>query len=149
MGMREFACTCGQQHAVVMDVHPLSRWVPEFLVDILRETVDTTDEFSEFTTAHTMGMVVEEFPDAVATADVSEEGEVGYALVWITEFDSRRLHEVVVELLIELMEHAISHAEDTSAITEFEEQMLEFDVSAFVEEYRQEREFEHEHDSPV
>ena len=149
LGVREFACDCGARHAVVMDVHPLGRFVPEFLVDVLRETIDTADEFPEFTTAHLMGMVTEEFPDQVASADCSEDGQVGYALVWVTDFESRRLHEVVVELVVELMEHAVSHADDGSAMTEFEQRMAEFDVETFVAEYREERDFEDEYDTAV
>ena len=149
MGMREFTCDCGERHAVVVDVHPLSRFVPEFLVETLRATVDTADDSPEFSTTHLMGIVLEEFPQQVVGADVSDDGHVGYAMVWVSDFDSRRLHEIAVELVVELMEHAISHAEDESATSEFEEQMLEFDVSAFVEEYRRERDFQSEHDSPV
>ncbi len=149
LGQREYQCSCGEIHAVVMDAHPLGRFVPEFLADVLRETVDTADDFEEFTLAHVMGMVLEEFPEQVASADVSDDGQVGYALVWMTDFDARRLHEIIVELLVELMEHAISHAESGEAMTEFEQQMLEFDVAAFVEEYRQERDFESEHDTAV
>jgi hypothetical protein len=67
----------------------------------------------------------------------------------VTDFDARRLHEVAVELIVELMEHAVSHAEDEGSVSAFEEQMLQFDVSEFVEQYRREREFETEHDSPV
>ncbi|MFC6835016.1 DUF5815 family protein [Halomarina ordinaria] len=148
MGMREFACPCGGTHAVVMDMHPLSRWVPEDLVAVLRETVGTTTGES-FDTVHVMGMVLEEFPEAVASEDTSEDGHVGFALVWVTDFDSRRLHEVVVELLVELMEHAVSHASDESAMTEFERQMLEFDVGAFVEQYRAQRDFDDEFDRPA
>ncbi len=149
MGMREFACDCGERHAVVVDVHPLSRFVPEFLVETLRATVDTADESPEFSTTHLMGIVLEEFPERVVAADVSDDGNVGYAMVWVSDFDSRRLHEIAVELIVELMEHAISHAENGDAMSQFEEQMLEFDVSAFVEEYRRERDFETEHDSAV
>ena len=149
MGLREFSCPCGETHAVVMDVHPLSRFVPEFLVAILRETVETADDYEEFTTAHAMGIVMEEFPEAVATADVSQDGSVGYAMIWVTDFDDRRLHEVVVELIVELMDHAVSHAEDDGAVSEFERQMLEFDVSEFVEEYRAERDLEDEHDTAI
>ena len=96
-----------------------------------------------------MGIVLEEFPEKVVGADTSDDGVVGYAMVWVSEFDSRRLHEIAVELIVELMEHAISHAESDDAMTEFEQQMLEFDVSEFVEEYRRERDFETEHDSAV
>lgn len=147
MGLREFSCDCGDAHAVVVDVHPLSRFVPEFLVDVLRATVETADDSPEFSTTHLMGIVLEEFPERIVAEDVSEDGNVGYAMLWVADFDSRRLHEVAVELLVELMEHAVSHAEDDSAVSEFEEQMLEFDVAAFVEEYRRERDFESEHDT--
>jgi hypothetical protein len=147
LGLREYDCACGATHAVVMDVHPLGRFVPEFLADVLRETIETDDEFEEFTTAHVMGIVREEFPDTVVSEDVSENGHVGYSLVWLTDFDARRLHEVVVELLVELMDHAVSHADDEAAVSEFEEWLAEFDVEAFVDQYRQEREFESEHDS--
>jgi hypothetical protein len=149
LGLREHECSCGDRHGVVMDVHPLGRFVPESVVDVLRTAIDTADDYEEFTTPHVMGMVVEEFPDAVVSADVSGDGDVGYALVWVTEFDDRRLHEVVVELLVELMEHAISHAEDGSAMSEFESRMEEFDVSAFVEQYRRERDFEAEDDRAI
>jgi hypothetical protein len=148
MGMREISCACGDRHAVVVDVHPISRFVPEDIADVLRETVETDDEFPEFAMPHLMGVVIEEFPDSVAVADVSENGQVGYALLWISTFDSRRLHEVVVELLVEMMEHAVSHGDETTK-SEFETQMLNFDVGAFVEEYREKREFESEVDTPV
>ena len=95
-----------------------------------------------------MGMVLEEFPERVAVADVSDDGRVGYALVWLSAFDARRLHEIVVELLVELMEHAASHG-DSEKKERFERQMTEFDIAAFVETYRREREFESEFDAPV
>ena len=148
MGMREFRCDCGETHAVVVDVHPLGRFVPESIADVLRETIDTADEFPEFGTVHLMGIVMEEFPDSIASTDVSEDGHVGYSLVWVAAFDSRRLHEIVVELLVELMEHAVSHGGDDVA-SEFESQMQAFDVEAFVEAYRQEREFDSEFDEPL
>jgi len=141
MGMREFDCSCGECHAIVTDVHPPGRFLPESLVAILRETIDTQSG-DELDTMHLLGMVVEEFPEQVASKDVSENGSVGYALVWVSTFDSRRLHEVVVELVVELMEHAISHAEDDEAVSSFEEQMLDFDVSEFVTQYRRERDFQ-------
>lgn len=149
MGLREFTCPCGETHAVVTDVHPLGRFVPESLADVLRATVEPDDEFDEFTTAHLMGMVLEEFPEAVVAEDVSDDGEVGYSMLWVTDFDSRRLHEIVIELLVELMEHAMSHAGDDQAMAEFESQMLDFDVAAFVEQYRQQRDFDSEHDTAI
>jgi len=96
-----------------------------------------------------MGMVLEEFPEAVVSADTSDDGSVGYAMVWVADFGARRLHEVVVELLVELMEHALSHAEDGTATAQFEQQMLQFDVAEFVEAYRGERDFEDEFDTPA
>ncbi len=149
MGMREYACSCGERHAVVMDVHPPSRFVPESIVEVLRETVETADDLGEFGTIHIMGIVLEEFPERVVAEDVSENGQVGYSMLWLTDFDSRRLHEIVVELLVELMEHAISHSEDSGATTEFERQMLDFDIEAFVSEYRAQRDFESEFDRPA
>ena len=150
MGLREFECACGKTHAVVMDMHPLSRWVPEFLVEILEETVEPAEEeYDRFTTAHVMGIVMEEVPEDVAVADTSEDGNVGYALVWVTDFDSRELHEVVVELIVELMDHAVSHAEDDAVVDEFEQEMLDFDVGEFVDQYRAQRNWETEHDSPI
>ena len=147
MGMREFGCDCGERHALVVDVHPPSRFVPESLVSVLRETIEP-EEGGEFDTMHMMGVVLEEFPEKVVAEDVAENSDVGYALVWVTAFDARRLHEVVVELVVELMEHAVSHADDDAA-DEFERQMHAFDVEAFVEQYRREREFERETDTPV
>lgn len=150
LGMRALACACGDVHAVVMDVHPPERFLPEFLVEVLREAVETTsEEMPEFDTPHVLGIVLEEFPDDVSFADVTEAQDVGYAMVWVTSFDARRLHEIIVELVIELMEHAISHAENDDAVTEFESQMLEFDVGEFVEQYRAQRDFEGEFDRPA
>jgi hypothetical protein len=149
MGLREYACDCGASHAVVMDVHPMGRFVPEFLADVLRETIDTADEFDEFTTAHLMGVVMEEVPEDVVSEDVSDDGSVGYSLLWLTDFDSRRLHEIVVELVVELMDHAVSHADDETAASEFEQWLHEFDVEAFVDQYREERNLESEHDTAI
>ncbi|SIR66862.1 DUF5815 family protein [Natronorubrum thiooxidans] len=146
LGMREYTCANGDTHAVVTDVHPPSRFFPESLVAVLQETIETDDEFDAFGTPHLMGIVLEEFPEKVATYDGSDDGRVGYAMVWVTEFDARRLHEIIVELVVELMDHAISHAEDDTAVTDFESQMLEFDVSEFVDQYRRQRDFESEHD---
>ncbi|AAV48046.1 DUF5815 family protein [Haloarcula sp. NS06] len=149
LGMREFACDCGQTHGVVLDPHPLARFVPEFLTEVLHATIETNDDYDEFTTVHLMGVVMEEFPEKVVAADTSEDGSVGFSLAWVSDFDSRRLHEIVVELLVELMEHAISHAEDDDVMAEFEEQMLQFDVDAFVEQYRDERNFDGRSDTAI
>ena len=145
LGMREFDCDCGETHAVVMDVHPPERFLPDFLVEVLREAVETTsEEMPEFDTPHLLGVVLEEFPEAVVADDASENADVGYAMAWVTDFDSRRLHEIVVELVVELMEHAVSHADDDEALSAFEAEMVEFDVSEFVEQYRAERDLEAE-----
>ncbi|KDE57478.1 hypothetical protein EL22_11870 [Halostagnicola sp. A56] len=149
LGMREYSCSCGETHAVVTDVHPPSRFFPESFVTVLEETIETEDEFESFGTPHLLGVTMEEFPEQVASYDAADDGSVGYTLVWVTAFDSRRLHEIVVELVVELMEHAMSHAGDDDAVSQFERQMLEFDVEAFVEEYRQAREFETEHDQAL
>ena len=149
LGMREFACDCGQTHGVVLDPHPLARFVPEFLTEVLHATIETSDDYEEFKTVHLMGVVMEEFPDKVVAADTSEDGSVGFSLAWVSDFDSHRLHEIVVELLVELMEHAISHAEDDDVMAEFEEQMLQFDVDAFVEQYRDERNFDGRSDTAI
>ncbi|MDS0299671.1 DUF5815 family protein [Halogeometricum sp. S1BR25-6] len=140
LGLREFDCPCGEAHAVVMDVHPPERFLPDFLVEVLQEAVETTsEEMPEFGTAHLMGIVLEEFPQKVVSADVSDDGDVGAGIIWVTDFDSRRLHEIIVELVVELMEHAVSHAEDDAAISNFETKMLDFDVGEFVEQYRAQR----------
>lgn len=149
MGMREYDCPCGSTHAVVMDVHPLGRWIPESIVGVLEAVVEPTDDYDVFGTIHLMGIVLEDFPDAVTVHDASDEPSVGWALLWVTAFDARRLHEIIVELLVELMDHAISHAEDDDLHDTFAEQLESFDVEGFVEEYRAAREFESERDRPV
>ncbi len=149
MGLRDLECVCGERHGVVMDVHPPTRFLPEMLVEQLRSVVDTADDLGSFGTAHLLGMVLEEYPGQVVAEDVSDHGEIGVALVWVTEFDSRRLHELVVELVVEMMDHAVSHADDEEAQAQFEEQMHEFDVETFVDRYRAQRDFADEHDTPV
>lgn len=149
MGMRELSCECGETHAVVTDVHPPSRFLPEETVADLRAVVETDDEFDQFGTPHLLGMVTEEFPDDVVSQDASEDGSVGYATVWVTDFDARRLHEVVVELVVEMMEHALSHAEGDTAREQFHEQLTAFDVETFVEQYRRERAFSDADDDPA
>jgi hypothetical protein len=140
LGMREYGCPCGARHAVVTDAHPSERFLPGVVVETLREAVETTsEEMPEFGTPHLLGLVVEEFPGEVASADVTDDPDLGYALLWVTDFDARTLHETIVELVVELMEHAVSHAEDDAAVRQFEESMLDFDVSEFVERYRAER----------
>ena len=138
LGMREFDCGCGGTHAVVTDAHPMERFLPEFLTETLVETIEAADDYGEFGTPHLLGLVLEEFPEGVVSHDASGDGQVGYAVVWVTDFDARRLHEVIVELVLELMDHAISHA-DEGAAAEFERHLFEFDVAEFVTQYRAER----------
>lgn len=151
LGMREYQCACGETHGVVMDPHPLSRFLPESAVATLGEAISVApdDEFEEFGMPHMMGIVMDDYPEDVVAHDASRDGTVGFALVWITDFDSQELHRIVVELMVEIMEHAVSHAEDESAMAAFEEELLAFDVEEFVEEYRALRDFEDEFDEPV
>jgi hypothetical protein len=151
LGMRDYHCACGGTHAVVMDPHPPARFFPEDVVAALQETIEPSedDEFDEFGTVHIMGVVMDDYPEEVVAYDAADDGSVGYAMVWVADFDSRRLHEVVVELVLELMEHAVSHAEDETAMSDFEAELLDFDIEAFVSQYRQAREFEDEWDEPV
>lgn len=142
LGMREYACACGDEHAVVLDVHPPSRFFPESFVEVLRETIDTDDQFEAFGTPHLLGIAMEEFPESFAVHEAEEDGRVGYALCWVSTFDARRLHEIIVELVLELMDHAVSHADDDAAISQFESQLMEFDVETFVETYRAQRDFD-------
>lgn len=146
LGMRELACDCGETHAVVMDVHPPTRFLPEFLVETLRETIETEDAFDAFGTPHLMGALREEQPEDVASHDASEDGTVGFGLLWIADEPPRQLHESIVDLVVELMEHAISHADDESLLSEFEEELLSFETTDFVDEYRKQRDFDGEHD---
>jgi hypothetical protein len=141
LGMREYPCRCGATHAVVMDVHPPERFLPPFLVEILEETIEPTSEaMPTFGTPHLMGLVIEEFPEAVATADVSDDGQIGAGIIWVTSFAARRLHIIIIELIVEVMDHAVSHAEDPELIASFEAEMGAFDVHEFVDIYREERE---------
>ena len=149
MGIREYDCDCGASHAVVLDAHPLARFVPEFLEQILTESIEPADDHDQFTMAHLLGVVIEEFPEKVAVADATDDGAVGFSMAWVTDFDSRRLHEIVVELIVDLMQHAVSHAEDDDMAEEFEAQMLEFDIQAFVDQYRAKRNFDDEHDTAI
>lgn len=139
--MREYSCECDEGHAVVMDVHPLGRWIPESIADVFRTSIEPTDEFDDFGTIHLMGMVLEEYPERVAVDDATDDPDVGYALMWVTSFDSRTLHRIVVELLVELIDHAIGHARDQAVETTFQEQLDEFDIDEFVDQYREQRNF--------
>lgn len=148
LGMRELQCECGSTHAVVVDAHPLSRFLPESTVSVLREVIEPNDSFPELGTVHVMGMVLEEYPDSTVTVDTSDNGSVGYSLLWITTFDSRELHERIVSLLLEVMEHAVSHGTADDAM-HFNDLRQSFNVEEFVSEYREIREFDSEFDQPV
>lgn len=149
LGMRYLDCGCGGRHAIVTDAHPLARFVPEEFVSVLREVVDTEDDFDSFSTPHVLAMVREEYPESVVVADCSDDGQVGYALIWVSDVPPSRLHEIIVELLVELMDHAISHADDDTAVQAFESELARFDVAEFVEAYRGERDFDSEFDTPA
>jgi len=141
LGMREYTCRCGAAHAVVMDVHPPDRFLPPFLVEILEETIEPTSEaMPTFGTPHLMGLVIEEFPEAVTTADVSEDGQIGAGIIWVTSFAARRLHVIIIELIVEVMDHAVSHSDDPDLVASFEAELAAFDVNEFVDIYRKERE---------
>ncbi len=66
----------------------------------------------------------------------------------VNDFDSRRLHEIVVELLVELMEHAISHAEDDD-VWRSSRSDAPVRCDAFVEQYRDERNFDGRSDTAI
>jgi hypothetical protein len=84
---------------------------------------------------HVLARVHTEYPAQVSSADLSKVGNVGYDKLWVTEFDDRRLHEIVVATLVELMGHTMTHADDETAAT-FEQQLAGFDAAAFVDAYR-------------
>lgn len=149
MGMRAFTCRCGDTHAVVMDVHPLGRWIPEAVGDVLRAAIEPTDEYDDFQTIHLMGLVLEEYPERVVAIDATDDPSVGYALLWVTGFDARELHRIVVELLVELMDHAVGHSEEQAVRTEFDAQLADFDVGAFVDQYREQRDLSDRHDRAI
>ncbi|MDR5655877.1 DUF5815 family protein [Halodesulfurarchaeum sp. HSR-GB] len=150
LGMREFDCDCGETHAVVMDPHPPSRFLPEEVSDILAETIVTEGgEIEEFGTIPLMGLVMEAHPDRIVTHDASEDGTTGFAVAWIADFEARRLHEIVVETVIDLMQEAVENAEADSAAAKFTTELATFDVEEFVADYREQRDFEDEFDEPV
>jgi hypothetical protein len=146
MGLRETTID-GETYAVVMDVHPLTRFLPPEIVQTLESTIEPGDESDRFGTHHLMARVQERHPEAVSVADVSDNGEVGYGLVWLVAHEARTLHEIIVELVLELMEHAVSHAEDDAVAADFEDYRQRFDIETFVEQYRARRDFEDEDDT--
>lgn len=141
LGMRELQCECGEEHAVVMDAHPPTRFFPAEVVEVLESVIEPA-EGGTFGIQHLLGLVLEELPEQVADANVAENGQIGCQLIWVTEFDSRRLHEVIVDLVLELMDHAMTHSEDDAARLEFEASLDSFDVETFVTRYRAERDLE-------
>ncbi|MFB6110332.1 MAG: DUF5815 family protein [Halodesulfurarchaeum sp.] len=150
LGMREFDCPCGGTHAVVLDPHPPTRFLPESVTESLAGTVETTGtDAEEFGMASLMGLVMETHPDRIAAHDAAEDGTTGFAIAWIADFDARRLHEIVVEAVIDLMAEAVSEAGDDSAVAAFTEHRSAFDVDEFVAEYRSVRNFDDEFDEPV
>lgn len=148
LGLRELVCPCGDRHAVVVDGHPPTRFLPEELINALRSVTQTADSFDQFDTPHLIGLIIEHEPAAVTTIEAEDIGEVGYAMAWITTFDAVSLHERIVTEVLELMDHAMSHAGDTDR-AEFEAYLQQFDVETFVTEYRDRREFTGPSDSPA
>ena len=73
LGMRELKCECGEIHGVVTDVNPLTRFLPEFLVDSLGEIIEDADseKWGEFGMTHVMGLVMEDFSEEVVFFDAS------------------------------------------------------------------------------
>lgn len=141
LGMREYPCSCGERHAVVMDVHPPSRFFPAEVVQVLESVIEPA-EGGTFGTQHLLGLVLEEFPEQVVDANVADNGKIGCQMIWVADFDSRRLHEVIVELVLELMDHAMTHSEDESARSDFTNSLETFDVATFVDRYRDERDLD-------
>lgn len=141
LGMREYPCDCGENHAVVMDIHPPTRFFPSEVVEVLTTVIEPA-EGGEFGTHHLLGLVLEEFPDQVVDANVAENGQIGCQYLWVTDFDSRRLHQIIVELVIELMDHAMTHSEDDQARSDFTTALDSFEVETFVDRYREERDLD-------
>lgn len=148
LGIREYTCSCGDNHAVVMGSHPPTRFLPEEFIEILRETVETADAFEQFGTPHLIGLVMDEYPECVTTIDTGDIGSVGHSIVWMTTFDARELHEIIVELVVDMMNHAMTHAsEDPQG--QFVRYLNQFDIEEFVDEYREKRNFTNPSDAPV
>ena len=142
LGMRDFDCACGERHGVVMDIHPPSRFFPPEVIEVLESMIEPADG-TEFGTHHLLGLVIEEFPKQVVDANVAANGRIGCQYIWVSQFDSRRLHHVIVELVVELMDHAMSHSDDDSAKADFATSLDAFDVDAFVDRYRDERDLDY------
>jgi hypothetical protein len=150
LGLREFRCDCGETHAVVLDPHPPSRFLPESVTEVLAETLAAEgSEIEEFGTMPLMGLVMDAHPESIVAHDASEDGTTGFAVAWIADFDARDLHEIVVETVLGIMAKAVTSVGDDSATEAFSEVRADFDVTEFVEEYREVRDFEDEFDEPA
>lgn len=150
LGMREFDCDCGATHAVVMDPHPPTRFLPAEVAEDLAATVTAEGtETEEFGTVALMGLVMDAVPEQIVTYDAAEDGTTGFAVAWIADVDARGLHEIVVETVLSIMAEAVSEAGDDDAEAAFVEHRAEFDVEGFVDEYRDVRDFEDEFDEPA
>jgi hypothetical protein len=150
LGLREFACECGATHAVVMDPHPPTRFLPASVTEVLAETLATEgSETDEFGTIPLMGLVMDAYPEHLVAHDAMEDGSTGFAVAWISTFDARELHELVVEAVLGIMANAVTEVGDDSATAAFTEHRTEFDVEEFVTEYRDVRDFDDEFDEPV
>ncbi|MFB6162907.1 MAG: DUF5815 family protein [Halococcoides sp.] len=145
----EIDCECGEAHGVVLDTDPLTRFVPDQMARILEETVKPRETDHTFGTLHAMGMLADEVPQTVASADVSENGDLGFNYVWVSDFTAREVHVLLVQLLVDLMDHAVDEVGDDSIKSQFTEQLEGLDVEEFVDQYRTERSFEGPEDSPV
>lgn len=145
LGMREYECECGSSHAVVLDPHPPTRFLPETVTDVLVNTlqIDGREE-NRFDTNALMGLVQDRHSDRIVTLDAAEDGTIGFALAWIADFDSYTLHEIVVETVLELMSRAVDDGGNESARKAFTEHRADLDVEAFVSQYREVRNFDAE-----
>jgi hypothetical protein len=150
LGMRELRCDCGAAHAVVLDPHPPTRFLPTSVAEVLAETLATEGtDGEEFDTVALMGLLMDAYPERIVTHDAAEDGTTGYALAWIAEFDARELHERVVETVLGVMAEAVTEAGNEDATAAFTDHRSEFDVGEFVAEYREVRDFEDEFDEPA
>ena len=150
LGMREVDCACGSTHAVVMDPHPPTRFLPTEVAEDLAATVSATGTDTEgFGTVALMGLVMDSVPEEIVAYDAAEDGTTGFAVAWIAEVDARALHEIVVETVLSIMAEAVTEAGNPDAEASFAEARAEFDVEGFVDEYRDVRDFEDEFDEPA
>jgi len=145
----EIDCECGEAHGVVYDTDPLTRFIPEQMAHTLEETVKPRETDHTFGTLHAMGMLADEVPQTVASTDASEMGEVGFNYVWVSDFTAREVHVLLVQLLVDLMDHAVDQVGDDSIKSAFAERLDGLDVEEFVDEYRTQRSFDGPDDTAV